>query len=78
MLHSTKLCRKKGQGGTLAWAAPSLHVQTSDLLYWDGVKSEMYYKVKPKVRQNLEECTTKATACVKNNIDPIKLEFSLA
>jgi len=48
------------------------------LLYWDGVKSETYLKMKQKVRQNLEECTIEAAACVKNNMDPIKFELPLA
>jgi hypothetical protein len=77
MLHSTKLSSKIGQSGTLARAARSLHVKALDLLYWDGVKSEMCYRVKSKVIHKLEECTIEAAACVKNNMDPINFELSL-
>jgi len=38
----------------------------------------MYYKLKQKVRQNLEQCTIEAAACVKNNMDPIIFELPLA
>jgi len=62
----------------LTWAPRSLHVKPLDLLYWDVVKSEMYYKVKPKVRQKLEECTIEAAGCVQNNLDTVKFELSLA
>jgi hypothetical protein len=72
------LSRKIGQGGNLAWVARSLQVKPLNLLYWDDVKSEMFHRLKSKVRQKLEECTIQAAACVKNNMDPIRFKLSLA